>query len=67
MARKHKTIKQEIVDWGILNDPTLANMHLAHSHLDEQIKVEEELSGKERDETILEVASLKVELAAYQL
>jgi hypothetical protein len=28
-AHKHEHMKQEIVDWGILNGPTLANKHLA--------------------------------------
>jgi hypothetical protein len=37
VSHKHKTIKQEIVDWGIQNGPTLANMHLAQGHLDVQI------------------------------
>jgi hypothetical protein len=38
-SQKHKNMKQVIVDWGILNGPTLANMHLAQGHLDEQIQV----------------------------
>jgi UDP-N-acetylglucosamine pyrophosphorylase len=31
VSHKYETIKQEIVDWGIQNGPTLANMHLAGS------------------------------------
>ncbi len=36
-AHKYATIKQDIVDWGIPNGPTLANMHLTQGHLDNQI------------------------------
>jgi hypothetical protein len=50
------------VDWGILNGPTLANMHLAQGHLDEQIQVEGQLSMEEREEAILDAASLKLEV-----
>jgi hypothetical protein len=43
-AHMHANIKQKTVDWGIRNGPTLANMHLAQGHLDEQIQVEGEQS-----------------------
>jgi hypothetical protein len=65
-AHKHETIKQEIVDWGIQNGPTLANMHLAQGHLDEQIQVEGELNDEEREAAILDAASLKLEIAAFK-
>jgi hypothetical protein len=54
------------VDWGILNGPTLANVNLAQSHLDEQIQVEGELSMEEREEAILDAASLKLEVTAFK-
>jgi hypothetical protein len=60
-AHKHEQIKQEIVDWGIPNGPTLANMHLAQGHLDEQIQVEGKLSVEEQEQAILDAASLKLE------
>jgi hypothetical protein len=59
-------IKQEIADWGIRNGPTLANMHLAQGHLDEQIKVEEELTEAEREVVIIDDTSLKLEIAAFK-
>jgi diketogulonate reductase-like aldo/keto reductase len=53
-SHKHETIKQEILDWGIQNGPTLANMHLAQGHLDaEQIQVDGELNEEEREAAIL--------------
>jgi hypothetical protein len=58
--------KQEIVDWGTRNGPTLANMHLAQSHLDEQIQVEGELEDEENDQAILDSASLKEEILAFK-
>ena len=64
--RKHTLIKQEIVDWGIGNGPTLANMHLAQAHLDEQIQVEGELGDEEREAAILDAASLKEEITAFK-
>jgi hypothetical protein len=42
-AHKYATIKQDIVDWGIPNGPTLANMHLTQGHLDKQIEVDEDV------------------------
>jgi hypothetical protein len=46
---KYATIKEEIVDWGIPDGPTLANMHLAQGHLDEQIEVEGELTKRQKE------------------
>jgi hypothetical protein len=63
---KHDEAKQEITDWGVRNGPTLANMHLAQSHLDEQIEVEGELSDEEREQAILDVASLKQEITNFK-
>jgi hypothetical protein len=65
-AHKYATIKQDIADWGIRNGPTLANMHLAQGHLDEQIEVEGELSEAEREAAILDAASLKLEIAFFK-
>jgi hypothetical protein len=65
-AHQHEQIKQEIVDWGIRNGPTLANMHLAQGHLDEQIQVEGELSVQEHEQAILDAASLKLEVTAFK-
>jgi hypothetical protein len=65
-AHKHEHMKQEIVDWGILNGPTLVNMHLAQGHLDEQIQVEGELSMEEREEAIMDAPSLKLEVTAFK-
>jgi hypothetical protein len=66
-THKHKTIKQEIVNWGIRNGPTLADMHLAQGrHLDEQIEVEGELSEEEREAVILDATSLKLEIMAFK-
>jgi hypothetical protein len=65
-SHKHETIKQEIVDWGIGNAPTLANMHLAHGHLDEQIQLEGKLNEEEREAAILDAASLKLEIMAFK-
>ena len=65
-SHKHDTIKQEIVDWGVQNGPTLANMHLAQGHLDEQIQVEGELNKDEREAAILDAASLKLEITAFK-
>ena len=65
-AHKYATIKQEIADWGICNGPTLANMHLAQGHLDEQIEVEGELTEAEREEAILDSASLKLEITSFK-
>jgi hypothetical protein len=62
VAHSHESIKEEIVDWGIRNGQTLANMHLTQSHLDEQIQVEGELSEVEREAGIIEAASLKLEI-----
>jgi hypothetical protein len=62
----YETIKQEIVDWRILNGPTLANMHLAQGHLDEQIQVDGELNKEEREAAILDAASLKLEITAFK-
>jgi hypothetical protein len=63
----HERIKKEITDWGTQNGPTLANMHLAQAHLDEQIVVEGELSQQEeREQAILDVASLKEEIKTYR-
>jgi hypothetical protein len=45
--QKHEESKQDIVNWGRLNGQTLANMHMEHSHLDEEIEVE--LDGEERN------------------
>jgi hypothetical protein len=47
-AYKYETIKQEIVACGIQNGPTLANMHLAQGHLDEQIQVEGVIDDKKK-------------------
>jgi hypothetical protein len=53
----HHTIKKEIADcWGTLNGPTLANMHLAQGHLNEQIEVEGEFTQTEREAAILHLA-----------
>jgi hypothetical protein len=65
-AHKYATIKQEIADWGIRNGPTLANMHLAQGHLDEQIEVEGELTEAEREQAILDSASLKLEITSFK-
>jgi hypothetical protein len=65
-AHKYATIKQEIADWGICNGPTLANMHLAQGHLDEQIEVEGELTEAEREEAVLDSASLKLEITSFK-
>ena len=65
-AHKYTTIKQEIADWGIHNGPTLANMHLAQGHLDEQIEVEGELTEAEREVAILDAASLKLEITSFK-
>ncbi len=65
-AHKYATIKQEIADWGIRNGPTLANMHLAQGHLDEQIEVEGELTEAEREAAILDAASLKLEITSFK-
>jgi hypothetical protein len=62
----HERIKKEITDWGTQNGPTLANMHLAQAHLDEQIEVDGELSQQEREQAILDVASLKEEIKTYR-
>jgi hypothetical protein len=64
-AHKYATIKQEIADWGICNDPTLANMHLAQGHLDKQIEVEGELTEAEREVAFLDAASLKLEITHH--
>jgi hypothetical protein len=45
--RRHEASKQEIADWGLYNGPTLANMHLAQGHLDEEIAVEGVLNENE--------------------
>jgi hypothetical protein len=67
VAHSHEAIKQEIVDWGIQNCQTPANMHLAQSHLlDEQIQVEGELTEVEREAGILDAASLKLEIIAFK-
>jgi hypothetical protein len=42
-------------------------MHLAQSHLGEQIQVEGELSEIEREGGILDVASLKLEITAFKI
>jgi hypothetical protein len=65
-AHKYATIKQEIVDWGIPNGPTLANMHFAQGHLDKQIEVEGELTEAERERAILDATSLKLEIAFFK-
>jgi hypothetical protein len=62
----HDMIKQEIVDWGIVNGPTLANMYLAQGHLDKQIQVEGELTEEEMEAAILDPASLKLEITAFK-
>jgi hypothetical protein len=62
-AHKYATIKQEIVDWGIPNDPTLANMYLAQGHLDKQIEVKGELTEAERERAIMDATSLKLGIA----
>jgi hypothetical protein len=41
-------------------------MHLAQAHLDEQIEVDGELSQQEREQAILDVASLKEEIKTYR-
>jgi len=62
----HEGIKKEITDWGTQNGPTLANMHLAQGHLNEQIEVEGELTPQEREQAILDVASLKEEIKTFK-
>jgi hypothetical protein len=59
--RKHEASKQEMADWGLHNGPTLANMHLAQGHLDEEIAVEGALNKEERMTAIENAASLKEE------
>jgi hypothetical protein len=63
---KHATIKKEIADWGTLNGLTLANMHLAQGHLDEESIVEGELTQEEREEAIIDAASLKEEIVNFK-
>jgi hypothetical protein len=53
----HETIKQEIVDSGILDGQTLASMHLAQRHLDEQIQVEGGLHEEQREAHIMDATS----------
>lgn len=65
-GHKLETCKQAVVDWGINNGPTLANMLLAQSHLKEQIEVEGELSDEERESAILDAASLKEEIQNFK-
>jgi hypothetical protein len=62
----HVTIKQETTDWGKQNGPTPANMHVAQGHLDEQIEVQGELSEQEREQAILDSASLKEEIKTFK-
>jgi hypothetical protein len=64
--QKHEESKQETVDWGRLNGPTLANMHLAQGHLDEEIEVEGMLNVEERDMVIENAASLKEEITSFK-
>jgi hypothetical protein len=60
------TIKQETTDWAKQNGQTLANMHLAQGHLDEQIQVEGELTQQEREQAILDSASSKEEIKTFK-
>jgi hypothetical protein len=60
--QKHEASKQETGDWGLHNGPTLANMHLAQGHLDEEIAVEGVLNEEERMTAIENAASLKEEI-----
>jgi hypothetical protein len=62
----HATIKQETTDWGAQNGRTLANIHLAQGHLDEQIQVEGKLTQEEREKAILDSASLKDEIKTFK-
>jgi hypothetical protein len=62
----HVTIKQEITDWGKQNGPIPANMHMAQGHLDEQIQIQGELSQQEREQAILDSASLKEEIKTFK-
>jgi hypothetical protein len=63
----HHTIKKEIADcWGTLIGPTLANVHLAQGHLNEQIEVEGEFTQTERQAAILHLASLKDEIKTFK-
>jgi hypothetical protein len=65
--RKHEASKQEMADWGLHNGPTLANMHLAQGHLDEEIAVEGVLNKKEERMTAIEnAASLKEEITSFK-
>jgi hypothetical protein len=50
----------------IRNGPTLADIHLAQGHLDEQIEVEEELGEQEREAAILDATSLTLEITAFK-
>jgi hypothetical protein len=65
-VHKYAAMKQEIADWGIRDGPTLMNMYLAQGRLDEQIKVEGELTEAEREAAILDAASLKLEVAFFK-
>jgi hypothetical protein len=64
--RKHEASKQETADWGLHNGPTLANMHLAQGHLDEEIAVEGALNEEERITAIENAASLKEEITSFK-
>jgi hypothetical protein len=55
--QKHKESKQETADWGRLNGPTLANVHLTQGHLDEEIEVERVLNDEDQDTAIENAAS----------
>jgi hypothetical protein len=65
-AHKYAAIKQEIADWGICKGPTFANMHLTQGHLNEQIKVEGELTKAEREVAIMDAGSLKMEVMKFK-
>jgi hypothetical protein len=52
--------------WGIQNGPTLANIHLAQGHLDEQIGVEGELTEAEKEAAIIDVTSFELEIMAFK-
>jgi hypothetical protein len=65
-ATAHPT-KKETVDWEIQNGPTPANMHVLEGHSDEQTQVEGAPSDKEREEAIVNAASLnKEEMTSFR-
>ena len=51
---------------GIINGPTLSNMHLTQGHLDEQIEVKGEHSEEDIEATIIDRAFLKLEIMALK-